>query len=75
VGVAIQNARLYEREQQRARREQVLREVTAQVRNSVDVNTIMRTAVQEVGQALGRTTFIRLGNGEPLTTTSASQIA
>ena len=74
VGVAIQNARLFEREQQRARREQVLREVTAQVRNSVDVNTIMRTAVQEVGQALGRTTFIRLGSGEPVMTAGASRV-
>jgi GAF domain-containing protein len=64
VGVAIQNARLFEQEQQRARREQILREVTTQVRKSVDIQTIMRTTVQEVGQVLGRRAFIKLGNGE-----------
>src|SRR5207244_13558384 len=64
VGVAIQNARLFEQEQQRARREQILREVTTQVRKSVDIQTIMQTTVQEVGQVLGRRSFIKLGNGE-----------
>ncbi|HEX6387108.1 MAG TPA: GAF domain-containing protein [Anaerolineae bacterium] len=54
--------RSYQQEQARARREQVLREIAARVRGSADVDTIMRTAVQEIGQALGRRTFVYLGN-------------
>jgi GAF domain-containing protein len=60
VAVAIENARLYEEAQIRARRERILREVTSQVRGSVDVDTVMRTAVQEVGRVLGRRTFVYL---------------
>ncbi|MFN8453495.1 MAG: GAF domain-containing protein [Anaerolineae bacterium] len=64
VAVAIENRRLLEEAQIRARREQMLREVTTRVRNAVDAETIMRTAVQEVGRTLGRPAFIYLGNGE-----------
>jgi len=38
----------------------VLREITAQVRASTNADTIMRTAVRELGSALDRPTFIRL---------------
>jgi PAS domain S-box-containing protein len=78
IAVALENARLFEKQQAltsesrhlleqtqvRARREQILREVTARVRSSVDPDTIMRTAVQEVGKALGRPAFVYLGKGE-----------
>jgi GAF domain-containing protein len=37
-----------------------LREVTEKVRRSTDIDTIMKTAVQEVGRTLGRKTFIYL---------------
>ena len=60
--IAIERVRLLEATQQRARREQMLREITARVRSSADIDTIMKTAVQEVGRALGRETFIRLGS-------------
>ncbi|MCI0578319.1 MAG: GAF domain-containing protein [Chloroflexi bacterium] len=63
--IALENARLFTQVQARARRERILREVTARVRSATDVDTIMRTAVQEVGQALGRQTFVYLGDGEP----------
>jgi GAF domain-containing protein len=46
--------------QARAKREQILREITAQVRGKADVDTIMRTAAQEVGRALGRQSFVYL---------------
>lgn len=62
VTIAIQNARLFQQTRERARREQILRQITANVRNSADVDTIMRTAVQEVGRTLGRRTMIRLGD-------------
>lgn len=59
--IAIQNARQFQHEQTRAQREQRLREVAAKVRSSVDVDTIMRTAVQEISQLLGRQAFVYLG--------------
>lgn len=62
AAIAIQNARLYEAEQVRARREQLLREITTRVRSSTDVDTIMRTAVQEVGRILGRRAMIYIGD-------------
>jgi GAF domain-containing protein len=59
--IAIQNARQFQQEQARAQRQQMLREIAAKVRSSADVDTIMRTAVQEIGQALGRQAFVYLG--------------
>lgn len=58
--IAFERVRLLEDAQRRARREQLLREITEHVRGSADVDTIMKTAVQEIGRALGRETFIRL---------------
>jgi GAF domain-containing protein len=64
TAIAIENSNLFEQEQARARREQILREITARVRGSTDVDTVMRTAAQEVGRALGRQTFVYLSDGE-----------
>jgi DNA-binding LacI/PurR family transcriptional regulator/GAF domain-containing protein len=66
ASVAIQNARLFEQIQLRARREQVLREITARVRSSSEPDMIVRTAVRELGTALGRRAFVRLGSVEEL---------
>lgn len=63
AAIAIQNVRLFQQVQDRARREQILRQITAKVRGSVDMETIMRTAAREVGQALDRQTIIHLGDG------------
>ena len=60
MAVAVENRRLLEGAQTRAHRERILREVTAQVRRSVDVDTIMRTVVQEVGRVLNRPAFVHL---------------
>jgi PAS domain S-box-containing protein len=46
--------------QRRARHEQILRRITAKVSGSVDVDTVMRTAVEDIGRALGRRAFVRL---------------
>lgn len=67
VAATLQTARLFQQTQQIARREQALREITARVRNSTDPDAIVRTAVRELGQVLGRSTFIRLGAAEQLT--------
>ena len=62
VAVAIQNARLFNEARTRAQREQTLREITARVRSSTDPDAIVRVAVQDLGQALHRAAFIRLGS-------------
>ncbi len=64
VAIAIENAHLFDQVQARAKREQILREITAQVRGKADVDTIMRTAAQEVGRALGRQSFVYLRDSD-----------
>ncbi len=64
LGVAIENRRLLEEAQARARREQVLREATTRIRSAVDTEAIMRAAVEEVGRALDRPAFIYLGQNQ-----------
>jgi GAF domain-containing protein len=66
LGFAIENARLFEQTQRAAKREQTLREITSRVRSSTDPDAIARTAVRELGLALGRETFLRLGDAEQL---------
>ncbi|MCP5094959.1 MAG: GAF domain-containing protein, partial [Chloroflexi bacterium] len=60
AAIVVENAQNFEQEQARAKREQILREITERVRGSVDVETIMKTAVSEIGRTLGRRSFIRL---------------
>jgi PAS domain S-box-containing protein len=61
-----ENLRLLDETQRRARREQTLREITARVRGSSDPDTIVRTALRELGTTLGRPAFVRLGSAEQL---------
>ena len=64
--VAVNNRQLFDTIQARARRERLLREITTRVRMSMDADTILRTAVQELGAALNRETFVRLGGSGDL---------
>ena len=66
TAIAIQNARLFEETQRTVKYEQTLRQVTTRIRSSNDPETIMRTAIRELGSTLGRQTFIRLGDAEQL---------
>jgi GAF domain-containing protein/HAMP domain-containing protein len=52
IALALENARLLEDTQRRAARERLVADITSKVRASSDVETIMRTAVQELGRAL-----------------------
>ncbi|RMD47677.1 MAG: hypothetical protein D6835_07115, partial [Candidatus Thermofonsia bacterium] len=52
--------RLYQQEQARLQREQVLRQIAAHVRSSTNVELVLQTAVKEIGKALGRETFVVL---------------
>jgi GAF domain-containing protein/HAMP domain-containing protein len=56
----IENLRLSRQAQDRALREQALRQITSAVRGSTDPATILRSAARELGNLLGRKTIIRL---------------
>lgn len=66
VSVAIQGLRQLEATLARARREQILREIGTQVRAFADPDAVARMAVRELGTALGRPAFIRLGSTDEL---------
>ncbi len=66
LDAAMERARLYQDTQRRAARERLLREVTAHVRSSSDPETVLTTLLREVGNVLGRATFVRLGSAEQL---------
>lgn len=55
-----QTQRLFAEAQQRARREQMLREITNRVYAAADAESILRAAAQEISQTLGLETFIYL---------------
>jgi len=53
LALAIESQRLFRDVQQRAAREQVSAQVTARIRESLDMETVLKTAVSEMRQALG----------------------
>jgi GAF domain-containing protein len=53
LGTALESARLYQDTQRRATRERLIGEVTAHMRETLDVEAVLKTAVGEVRQALG----------------------
>jgi GAF domain-containing protein len=64
MALALENARLLEETQQRARRDRLVAEITAQVRSSRDPETILRTAVKALGTALNTDrALVQLGTG------------
>lgn len=64
AAAAVQSIYLLQAAEERARQERVLRELSTRVRNVTDIDLIMKTAVREIGQALGRETFVYLGDEE-----------
>jgi GAF domain-containing protein len=69
VAIALDNARLFEHVQSRARREQILRQVTTRVRRTEDVDEVIETAAKEISRALGRKAYVHLDqdqNEEPV---------
>ena len=53
LGVALESARLYRDTQRRAARERMVSEVTAQIRESLDVSTVLRSAAEGIREAMG----------------------
>jgi GAF domain-containing protein len=49
---AMESARLFEATQRRAAREQVVNRLTARFARSLDIDTVLQTVVQELGESL-----------------------
>jgi GAF domain-containing protein len=65
LALALENARLLDETRQRAQRDRLIADITAQVRASMDVERILQTAVRGLGAALGSDrAFIRLETGQ-----------
>jgi GAF domain-containing protein len=52
LGVALESARLYQDTQRRAAREQLVGQVTTRIRETLDLETMLKTATHEVRQSL-----------------------
>jgi len=53
LDTALESARLYEDTQDRATRDRLISEVAGRIRETLDVNTVLRTAADEMYNALG----------------------
>ena len=53
LGAALESARLYQDTQRRAAQEQLIGAVTARIRESLDMETVLKTAASEMRQSLG----------------------
>jgi GAF domain-containing protein len=53
IAMALEYARLLEDTRRRAARERLLGEITARMRETLDVDTVLRSAIREMGTALG----------------------
>ncbi len=53
LGMALEGARLYQDTQRRAERERLTGQITARIRESLDIDTVLQTAIREIGEALG----------------------
>ncbi len=53
LGAALEGARLYQDTRRRAAMEQLSAEITARIRETLDMDTVLRTAVEEIGEKLG----------------------
>jgi GAF domain-containing protein/HAMP domain-containing protein len=67
AAVALERARLYEDTQRIAVRDRVLSEITDRMRESLDLETILKTAAEEIRQSLGLGRFVvRLATSEAI---------
>jgi GAF domain-containing protein/HAMP domain-containing protein len=63
LGVALDGARLHQDTQRRALREQMVAEITARMRETLDVDTVLQAAIHEMGMALDLAKVeVRLGS-------------
>lgn len=70
VAAALDRARLFEDTRRSAARDQIISEVSARMRASMDIDTVLQTTIREIGDALNFARVeVRLG--EALTETTA----
>jgi len=61
AALALENARLFEETENRAKQEQMIAQVTSRIGESTNFDRILQTTVQELGRALGTTrAFIQM---------------
>ena len=53
LGQALDNARLFEDTQRRAARDRMLGQVTTRMRETLDIDAVLQTAIREIGEAMG----------------------
>jgi GAF domain-containing protein len=64
LALTLESARLYEDTQRSAARERTIGEITARIRESLDMDAVLSAAVRELGEALpGTRVQVRLGTG------------
>lgn len=64
LGVALDSARLYQDTQQRAARDRMMGEVTARMRQTLDIDTVLKTAAREMRTLLNLAEVeVRVGTG------------
>jgi len=75
VSQAMESARLYQESQLRAANEQMVSEITSQIRSTLDMDAVLQTTIQEIRRALDlQEVEIRLGfEEEPLSPEAASK--
>jgi hypothetical protein len=67
AGQALESARLFQETQRRAARERLTGEITARMRETLNVDSVLQTAAREIGESLGLqdvTIELGPGNGE-----------
>jgi GAF domain-containing protein/HAMP domain-containing protein len=82
LGVALDSARLYEDAQRRSAEDRLVGEITARIRETLDVDVVLQTAVREMARALGIPRVeVRLGgvaqtrDGQSQVVTSSPRLA
>ncbi|MBK8987491.1 MAG: GAF domain-containing protein [Chloroflexi bacterium] len=60
VAVALDNARLLDESRKMARRAQMLRDISGSINTTLDAESILQTAVREIGRTLGLQTSVYL---------------
>jgi GAF domain-containing protein/HAMP domain-containing protein len=53
LGMALEGARLHQETRRRAERERLIAELTTRMRESLDLDAVLQTAVREIGETLG----------------------
>ena len=63
LGLTLESARLHDESQRRAASDRLLAETSARIRETLDLDTVLQTAVREIRQAMGlRDVTIRMGD-------------